>query len=323
MRNVVINILEFIQFHKWLYQYVKYSGAITVLNLHRVNNDENIAWSALRTEEFKKLIEYITTHYSVVGLNNITDKTKKPKIILSFDDGYYDFMENALPLLQKMRLASNMNIVTDCLERGELIWTQRLNNILNFLYQKKDKYLFDLPHTSISIEFSRYDIFHYKNKIQSELYHCTIEEVRTVLRNAEDSIKNYQTFNTDRMMSWEDVLYCHQQGVVIGSHTQSHAPLQYVTDESILHKELFGSKQIIEKRLNAQVDVVAYANGFYNEKVIEVSMKIGYKYLLLVQNKFFRISKKPEKCFQIPRIMIHHNETYSNLLIASGISTFR
>ncbi|HVT84673.1 MAG TPA: polysaccharide deacetylase family protein [Chitinophagaceae bacterium] len=277
----------------------------------------------MKVEEFQKLVEYISKHYTVVGLHNMGDKASKPKIVLSFDDGYYDFIENVLPLLLDKGLPSNMNVVTDCLEKKELIWTQRINNILNFLYKERKKILLALPYTTINIDFSRQNIVYYKNKIQSELYHSTIDEIRTILTLAEKSIENYQISKNDRMMDWNDVLYCHQKGVTIGSHTQSHAPLQYVTNENILYKELAGSKQIIEEKLNAKIDVMAYANGFYNDKVIEVSTKVGYKYLLLVKNKFYYLSKKPGSCCQIPRILIHHNDTYSNLLVASGISTFR
>jgi peptidoglycan/xylan/chitin deacetylase (PgdA/CDA1 family) len=323
LRSIAINILRSIQFHKWLYQYVKLRNAITVLNLHRVNDDDDLSWPALTTENFKKLLEYITKQYSIIGLHEIETKTLKPKLILSFDDGYYDFIENALPVLQKMKLPCNMNIVTDCPEHGELIWTQRLNNILGFLYRNKRTFLIELPHETMNIDFTGKKLFYFKNEIRIKLSSYHISEIKKVLTRAENSIAGYNPGGNNKMMSWEDIIYCYNKGVHIGSHTQSHLPLQNIVDKETLYNELYLSKQIIENKLNTTIDTIAFPNGLYNDKVIEVSQQAGYKYLLLVGNKLFFNHHKKEPVLRIPRLLIHHNDDYSNLLVTSGITQFK
>lgn len=322
MKKVAIRALQFIHFHKWLYQYVKFSKAVTVLCFHRVNDFEDPAWPALKTGNFKILLDYLSKNYSIIDLSEIETKTTKPKLVISFDDGYYDFMENAFPVLQKMKLPCNMNIVTNCAETGELIWTQRLNNILNFLKRGNQKFLFHLPQKTIEIDFTVQKLFYFKNIIQTELYNYSIEEISKILAEAESTIPFYAHSENDKMMSWDDVIYCSNNGVRIGSHTQTHGSLKEVTDDETLYRELIVSKQVIEGKIKKAIDTIAFPNGQYNEKVIESSVNAGYKYLLLVDNKLFFQSKATQTS-TIPRLLIHHNETYPNLLISSGITHFR
>lgn len=322
MPGIAIKALQFIRFHKWLYQYVKFSKATTVLCFHRVNDFEDPAWPALKTENYKALLNYVVKHYSVIDLSEIKTKTRKPELVISFDDGYYDFMENALPVLQKMKLPGNMNIVTNCAETGELIWTQRLNNILNFLKGHNQKFLFRLPQRTIEIDFTAQKLFYFKNSIQTELYNYSVEQISSILAEAEHSIPSYAPSKNDKMMRWDDVVYCSNNGVHIGSHTQTHGSLKEVADGETLHRELVLSKQIIEDKIKKAVDTIAYPNGQYNEKVIASSLNAGYKNLLLVDSKlFYQGRSKPLPT--IPRLLIHHNEAYTNLLITSGITHFR
>lgn len=322
MKKVAINALQFIHFHKWLYQYVKFSKAITVLSFHRVNDFEDPAWPALKTENYKALLNYVLKNYSVIDLSETETKTRKPKLVISFDDGYYDFMENALPVLQKMKLPSNMCIVTNCAETGELIWTQRLNNILNFLKRNNQKFLFRLQQRTIEIDFSAQKLFYFKNIIQTELYNYSFKEISSILAEVENAIPFYAPSGNDKMMSWDDVIYCSNNGVRIGSHTQTHGSLKQVTDDETLNRELVLSKKIIEDKIKKPVHIIAFPNGQYNEKVIESSVTAGYKYLLLVENKLF-YRRQVGQALVVPRILIHHNETYTNLLMTSGITHFR
>ena len=321
--RISIKVLKFCHFHKLLYQYVKMSKAITVLSLHRVNDYENPFWPALKIENFKKLLQYVVKHYSVIDFSEMESKTAKPKLVLTFDDGYHDFMENVLPLLQKAKLPCNMNIVTNCVENTELIWTQRLNHIFNFLKERNQTFSFSLPEEAVDIDFSKQRLFYVKNKIQTQLYNYPIATIRKILADAENALPGYVP-GKDKMMSWEDVIYCSNNGVRIGSHTISHGSLKNIVDEGTLHNELFLSRQIIESRINKQVDTIAFPNGQYNDKVIEASFRAGYKYLLLVDDRLFHYHPNgSEEALVIPRLLIHHNDTYSNMLIASGIKHFR
>src|ERR1700741_4570159 len=110
---------------------------ITVLNLHRITPEQDFFFKPITPAHFELLLQYVARHYNVITIEEIhllqTSRkgNQKPYLVLSFDDGYYDFMEYALPLLVKYKLPSNHNIVNCCADHNEIIWTQRLNNIFN------------------------------------------------------------------------------------------------------------------------------------------------------------------------------------------------
>lgn len=77
----------------------KYSrGKKIVLCYHSVGNN---GWRfATRINDFKKQIEFLKKNYKIVGLSDLLKKNKNG-IHISFDDGYLDVFQNALPILGK------------------------------------------------------------------------------------------------------------------------------------------------------------------------------------------------------------------------------
>src|SRR5690554_3053054 len=106
---------------------------ISVLCLHRISNDLDYFFDPIKPSEFEKLVNYCNKYYSITTFSAINEKTEKPKLIFSFDDGYYDFLENAIPILNRYNLPSNHNFVNSCLNSNTTIWTQKVNDIFNHL----------------------------------------------------------------------------------------------------------------------------------------------------------------------------------------------
>jgi len=67
-------------------------------------------------------------------------------------------------------------------------------------------------------------------------------------------------------MSWEELLGHADRGVLIGSHTVSHAHLTQLSDDE-LRRELNDSKAEIEDRLSRVCSDLAYPYGEHDERV--------------------------------------------------------
>jgi peptidoglycan/xylan/chitin deacetylase (PgdA/CDA1 family) len=70
------------------------------------------------------------------------------------------------------------------------------------------------------------------------------------------------------LLSWDGVSALSQAGIEIGSHTTSHAQLDRIGDDEVLH-ELTVSKQQIEDRLGRPVRSFAYPCGDFRPSVVE------------------------------------------------------
>ena len=108
-------------------------NSITVLSLHRISEERDFFFNPIKPSTFVKLLEYCCKYYEITTFEDVHKPSAKAKLILSFDDGYYDFIEFAMPIMKKMGIPSNHNIVNSCANSNEVIWTQKLNDVFNFM----------------------------------------------------------------------------------------------------------------------------------------------------------------------------------------------
>ena len=119
----------------------------------------------------------------------------------------------------------------------------------------------------------------------------------------------YQT----EMLNWEDLKLCMNNGIEVGSHTMTHFNLSQSADLSVLNYEILNSGEILKEKLNYEPSVIAFPNGQYNQETLSLSQKAGYKYLLLVDEQLYDLSKSDIKAYYaIPRILIQHETFIEN-----------
>src|SRR6185312_674219 len=125
MKNLLLKFLYSTGATFFLRSYKQRNKLATILCLHRVSDEESITFPPFKIKDFERLLQYIDKHYQVITIETLsTAKSNKPALILSFDDGFLDFFENALPLLKKYGMPCNLNVVTNCLDNNFQIWTQ-------------------------------------------------------------------------------------------------------------------------------------------------------------------------------------------------------
>lgn len=309
MKIILFHILRFFGA---LFILRKFKGnSVTVLCFHRVSNEHSPAWSPLKIDVFENLIKYISRHYEVITHLDLDKKrSKKPKLILTFDDGYKDFIKNALPVLEKYNMPSVHNIVVECAESGINIWTQRLNRIIEQLYQKKiTKISYVVDSLKYEYEISDKSVFQIANTIYLSLLHLSKKERNQHLQSL--AITYQMDEKNDLMMDWNDMKKCMDKKVFIGSHSYSHENLTLIKDEVVFEKEILISKKVIEKNLNVSCDVIAMPNGQCNEIVLEKCKQYDYKFIYLLEEKLFRHQSKTD-IYLIPRLLIQHESYIEN-----------
>ena len=90
----------------------------TILNLHRVAPDDRSSYRPLAPEMFDELLSFVTREFSVVTFAELGESSLKPKLVLSFDDGYRDFLTHAVPTMKRHGVRANQNIIPKCVETG-------------------------------------------------------------------------------------------------------------------------------------------------------------------------------------------------------------
>lgn len=259
---------------------------VTIVSLHKISSTKpNFFWEPITPILFEDLLKYLKKHYNVIKFSQLGAITnvRKPLAIISFDDGYKDFLDNALPLLKKYSICCNQNVVIECLDSGMMIWTEKLNGIFQTLYQRNTADL------SLNIENEKFSLGVQLNWI--EFYNKVFQRLSILPRiKRQEILANWQTeyrifLEDSTMMSWDEVKQLPKDLVEIGSHTYSHDILTTISDDNELNKEIFASKERLQNELNLDVEIFALPNGLGNFKIHEMCRKAGYKKILAVSEE--------------------------------------
>ena len=109
------------------------------------------------------------------------------------------------------------------------------------------------------------------------------------------------------LLTAKDIRLLAQQGIDIGSHSQTHRDLTAISRED-LRTELIESKKSLERITGKPVRHFAYPNGSYNKYVMDEARNVGYDSAWTVESGHVTKAANP---FALPRIVITKNHDIS------------
>lgn len=282
------------------------SNSTIILAFHRVSDEFSPAYPPIPVKVFDKICKYLSRNYEIIHPHAIFDKkqSKKIKAIITFDDAYLDFYENALPILEKYKIPVIQHVITACAESGKPFWTQKLNKIIDNYYESQQPIKFEPLNINKRLknkgETEQVALNIYKNLLANSHRVQFIEELEG---NLKSKVKH------TKMMTWEQIKEVASENIVIGSHTHSHSNLSELSKEK-LTEELLKSKELIKVNLHEQEKLfLAYPNGQFNEKAVKTAKECGYDAAFTTEEQSFHTETNK---FQIPRYLVYHNKWWKN-----------
>ena len=255
------------------------NNIVTVLNLHRVSPDTGSAYKAICPLFFDQLIGYLAKEFHICLFGNFKKiKTNKPKLILSFDDGYKDFIDYAVPILEKHNVRVNQNVIPYCIETG----LPPVNVLLqDFIGKAPDELLKKIP---IEIDTAIIDrdklgikaSFLIKYLPESEFIPCRAELLKFLL--------NYPEFLCASVMTKKDIMQIssiHE----IGAHSFEHLSMESQNKEYFLN-DLKKCKEYFLESLQLDCDIYCFPNGSATAEQIVLVKEYGFQNVLLVGDKY-------------------------------------
>ncbi len=297
---------------------------VKIFLFHRVSPDRDIMWPPIDPILFHKIIKYISRNYVIFTVEDLflgkvenISNIKRPIACITFDDGYRDFIQYALPILDKFKVKASMYVVTDSVISGLPPWTFIIDFLL--INAKKNDLFTIAKYSNLSYkEFSFDDI---KSKIKFNK--ILKNEMKKMLDSQRKSIYNFicQTINylkipDNLMMNKAEIIQIKNAGITIGSHTKSHPLLAKIENENDIIYELKESSQVIQQIIGEPPITISYPVGSYNPKVIELAIKTEYKLGLAVEQKPFKGIIQTN--FAIPRIELYNENYFKSLLRIAG-----
>jgi len=249
---------------------------ITVLTYHRTI-DEPWYEDSLSVKLFEKQIKFLAKHSNVLSVEDIFGfKHSIGGTLITFDDGYIDNVDVALPILQKYGVKACFFLTSTGIEEG-VLWVDKIIQIIKCCSESSIKikigseFVFDVSkdvnkHVVINkiISLLKYETLHYRELIIGEL-------------QRKYGPKAYKRVLLDK----NNVKQLIDAGMEIGGHTRAH-PILIQETEALAKKEIELNKAYLESEFDLSLRFFAYPNGKigkdYDKRHIEMVKNCGYKF---------------------------------------------
>ena len=320
MKNKIFRIIRFLTFNYYPFRFKK--NSLLILMFHQVNDNESKFYSAMPVKTFEQLCVFINQHYDVIFFSDISkrlnSKNKKPAAIITFDDGHRDIIENAFPILSRMRLKFNVNIDTEILQTSKIQDFLKVYDILN--YTQIDSY-FNPKFMDKPIVINKERPIVTEMGFTEILSNLSTEKRREFINNMAQ-ITNIKDEAFSKVLSTKDLKTLNESGIVeFGSHSHTHSIFTKISKEQLTF-ELRHSKDILENIIKKEVEVLAYPNGIFDYTVEQAAKKAGYKYLLKTDNSINLVTKKLLDEHSFDRVNQYHHSPEVALAYTFGITKF-
>lgn len=232
---------------------------------------------------FEGQMELIAREFSPVTLEQVsrfvTGEGMLPErpVVVTFDDGYVDNFEMAMPILDRVRVPATFYVTVDCVENRRLPWPSRLR--FSFRTTAKKAWNEEGARTwSLSTPTERESAY---VAVCDRAAKMSGTELDRYVSRLESELDAKLPENAGQlMMTWDQVKALAQHGHIIGSHTMTHPNMAFVSLEDA-RRELVESKQRMEARVQTKVKHFSYPCPAlfpnWNQQTTEETRRAGYE----------------------------------------------
>lgn len=259
---------------------------VRILLYHRVEylcDDYNML--AVTPNNFEKHMNYLSEHYDVINLSEPMEVWlgggERDAVIITFDDGYYDFLYNAVPILEKYHFPATIFISTGNIDSDCENWTDCILRTIFSNHKHNDFFSFE----------NEFYCGKYPTRNYQEKYDFYQFVRRIFLMSSAEKRKKYE----DILMEWSGSMHGRDNrrimtsseirklakisGISIGAHTVTHAALKYLSiDEQKV--EIQESKRVLEEIIGEKVKLFSYPFGTreeYSDITVDLLKEAGFE----------------------------------------------
>lgn len=269
---------------------------LTILTYHRVLPlHEAVQYPfqgmVMPRDLFEAQIAYLQRHYRVLEFPQAISLLRRGELprrsmVVTFDDGYRDNYEHALPILKKYKIPATFFLTTVTLDQQVRLWWDGVAEVIQQFsspsvpHEERGHRLPDWMaallwklHSGGSPQTVAQEMVRRLNDLPLQERRRCLEALHAL----SDSGSNQQT---DLMLTWEQVLLLQRCGMHIGAHTVNHAFLDEL-DEEVAWKEITESIRQLEEKVGCPVRLFAYPAGRFKEDLKKLLRNAGIEAAVL------------------------------------------
>jgi peptidoglycan/xylan/chitin deacetylase (PgdA/CDA1 family) len=274
-----------------VYHRIRNPNTLTVVVFHRVLAVDDARWPHAHPEwtvsdvVFDQCLQFFRRNYYVISLEELLSSVEQGKklpnrsLLITFDDGYADNEEYALPLLERERVPAVLFLTSDFVNRKSRPWTEELvaafragaisSQSIAQLYQA----LFNKPDVAPVGPTKQL------NEIAERWTNLSDAEVEQLCREHLGKPLP-RSGKPAHMLSTEQLRHLYAAGVAIGAHGKTHTSLPLSPNlETELREPRAALANCLDLPSIDEISTLAFPFGTYSEDVVRSAFAEGYKLL--------------------------------------------
>lgn len=302
-----------------------------ILMYHRVvaNRAEDPYRLGMCVDEgrFAEQIEYHVRNFSPICMGDAISRLNAGKplprnaVSITFDDGYQDFADVALPVLRRYQCPATVFVNIGGLAENQPFWW---DEIIDAVHQTRaseiDIGFLDAQAPVTSLPLSP----RHRRRTLMKLQYLFWQLRPEAMEDAVGELKRRLDVQTrGRLlaprMSPAEIARVAGDGVEIGAHCESHVDMRRLSDDECRH-ELIASRQRLQEISGQPVTGFAYPGGLQTERVQKLVAHAGYSYAAGIGRG---VNRQPFDVYNLRRIGMPNSGVadYKRCLgIAAGVS---
>ena len=264
---------------------------------------------------FAAQMDFLRQRFSLISIDDLLawlegQKSLPPRpALITFDDGYRDNLEQALPVLRQHNFPAVIFLATDYIDSASPFYW--------------DLIAYCFYHTSLnSANLPLLGCQEWRDEKSRNVVMATWLNRLKTLPDAEKwtAVRSLPhllqvTVPPDAFaglhLTWDQVRLLVNQGVDMGAHTQSHPILTRVSLGQA-RTEITGSRSRIETEIERPVTTLAYPNGLptdFNPALQALLKETGFQAAFTLVPGPARLGEIQQEPLAIRRVFIHHRDT--------------
>ncbi len=294
---------------------------LTVLAYHRVTDPNVPGFDTFKPNvsatpaAFAAQMDFISQHFNVVSIGEVlawlqgSQALPDYPALITFDDGYLDNLDYALPILQQRNLPAIIFLVTDYIGKtSPFYW-----DLIAYCFHHTCYSEANLPLIGqIRWSDKKSQTIIMANWLNT-LKKIPDSEKWAAVRQLPQSLKVSIPENafSKLYLTWDQVRMMVAANIDMGAHTQSHSILTRISSKQA-RIEITNAKVCIEAEINRPVTSFAYPNGLstdFNPALQTMLQQVGIEAAFTLVPGPTRLVEVKQNPMAIRRVFLHYKDT--------------
>lgn len=259
------------------------TNKVLTLYYHRINMLENDRHQVcVSPENFRQQMQYLKDHYILARFEDDWSLLDSDGVVITFDDGYLDNLQFALPILEELQVPAAVFVSTGTMKQSQELWWDELEYLI---FEGSDiPAYFQLKDDVFGYQWDT-DTWEYRKNCYVSLHHLmknfiNVEKREVWLTQLWDwrGLKRRARKENLTVSEEECRELARSEMISIGAHTMNHPSLA-VLSRAEQEREIKASVDILSDVLGEQITLFSYPFGRYridyNEDSIEICRQCG------------------------------------------------